>query len=99
MRDRGPVLTCFLIRTYSWLVILDPQGYLARALRSLGLVGRFDVLFTWKAIGIGLVYNYLPLLVLPVYASLERMDWSLVEAATDLGATPSRVPSARSRSG
>ena len=44
-------------------MILDPQGYLARALRSLGLVGRFDVLFTWKAIGIGrLVYNYLPLL-------------------------------------
>ena len=62
-------------------------------LRSIGLVGRFDVLFTWKAIGIGLVYNYLPLLVLPVYASLERMDWSLVEAATDLGATPfTRVP-------
>jgi spermidine/putrescine transport system permease protein len=86
-----PFLTSFLIRTYSWLVILDPQGYLARGLRSLGLVGRFDVLFTWKAIGIGLIYNYLPLLVLPVYASLERMDWSLVEAATDLGATPARA--------
>jgi spermidine/putrescine transport system permease protein len=46
------------------------------------------VLFTWKAIGIGLVYNYLPLLILPVYASLERMDWSLVDAALDLGASP-----------
>jgi spermidine/putrescine transport system permease protein len=86
-----PYWTSFLIRTYSWLVILDPQGFLARGLRALGLVGRFDVLFTWKAIGIGLVYNYLPLLVLPVYASLERMDWSLVEAATDLGATPARA--------
>jgi spermidine/putrescine transport system permease protein len=86
-----PYWTSFLIRTYSWLVILDPQGFLARGLRAIGLVGQFNVLFTWKAIGIGLVYNYLPLLVLPVYASLERMDWSLVEAATDLGATPTRA--------
>ena len=46
------------------------------------------MLDTWQAMGIGLVYNYLPLLILPVYASLERMDWTLVEAATDLGATP-----------
>ena len=49
---------------------------------------RLDWIWNWQAIGIGLVYNYLPLLVLPVYASLERMDWSLVEAATDLGASP-----------
>ena len=83
-----PFWTSFLIRTYSWLIILDSQGYVARGLRSLGLVGRFDVLYTWKAIGIGLVYNYLPLLILPVYASLERMDWTLVSAATDLGAKP-----------
>jgi spermidine/putrescine transport system permease protein len=83
-----PFWTSFLIRTYSWLIILDSQGYVARGLRSVGLVGRFDVLYTWKAIGIGLVYNYLPLLILPVYASLERMDWTLVAAATDLGAKP-----------
>ncbi len=83
-----PFWTSFLIRTYSWLIILDSQGYVARGLRSIGLVGRFDVLYTWKAIGIGLVYNYLPLLILPVYASLERMDWTLVAAATDLGAKP-----------
>ncbi len=83
-----PFWTSFLIRTYSWLIILDSQGYVARGLRSIGLVGRFDVLYTWKAIGIGLVYNYLPLLILPVYASLERMDWTLVDAATDLGAKP-----------
>jgi spermidine/putrescine transport system permease protein len=83
-----PFWTSFLIRTYSWLIILDPQGYVAQFFRSIGLAGRFDVLYTWKAIGIGLVYNYLPLLVLPVYSSLERMDWTLVDAATDLGAKP-----------
>jgi spermidine/putrescine transport system permease protein len=82
-----PFWTSFLIRTYSWLIILDPQGYVARIFRHLG-VQQFNVLYTWKAIGIGLVYNYLPLLVLPVYSSLERMDWTLVDAATDLGAKP-----------
>jgi len=83
-----PFWTSFLIRTYSWLIILDPQGYVARAFKSVGIVDQFNVLYTWKAIGIGLVYNYLPLLILPVYASLERMDWTLVDAATDLGAKP-----------
>jgi spermidine/putrescine transport system permease protein len=79
-----PFWTSFLIRTYALKIILDPKGYLAR---DLG----FNALYTWKAVGIGLVYNYLPLFVLPVFASLERMDWSLVEAATDLGATPFRA--------
>ena len=52
-----------------------------------------DILYTKYAVGIGLVYNYLPLFILPVFASLERMDWTLVEAATDLGAKPfTRVP-------
>jgi spermidine/putrescine transport system permease protein len=83
-----PFWTSFLIRTYSWLVILDPQGYLARFLNWTGLTTNWNVLYTWKAIGIGLVYNYLPLFVLPVYAALERMDWSLIDAATDLGASP-----------
>lgn len=76
-----PFWTSFLIRTYALKIILDPQGYLSK---DMG----FNALYTWKAIGIGLVYNYLPLLILPVYASLERMDWTLIEAATDLGARP-----------
>ena len=76
-----PFWTSFLIRTYSWLVILDPDFFLWRAL---GL-GDFEILYTTKAIYIGVVYNYLPLMVLPLYAALERMDWSLVEAAQDLG--------------
>src|SRR5205807_8112717 len=77
-----PCWTSFLIRTYALKIILDPQGYLSR---DLG----FNVLYHWQAVAIGLVYNYLPLFVLPVFASLERMDWTLIEAANDLGARPS----------
>jgi spermidine/putrescine transport system permease protein len=80
-----PFLTSFLIRTYSWFVILDPQSWFARTL------GVGDWLYSWKAIAIGLVYDYLPLFILPVYATLERMDWSLVDAAADLGGTPFRA--------
>src|SRR5207247_647451 len=69
------------IRTYALKIILDPQGYLAQ---NLGI----NIQYTKYAVGIGLVYNYLPLFILPVFASLERMDWSLIEAATDLGARP-----------
>ena len=76
-----PFWTSFLIRTYALKIILDPHGYLAQ---DLGI----NALYTMYAVGIGLVYNYLPLFILPVFASLERMDWTLVEAATDLGAKP-----------
>jgi spermidine/putrescine transport system permease protein len=72
-------------RTYSFLIILDPEFPLFRALRPLGFPDSFELLYTQKAIYIGIVYNYLPLMVLPLYAALERMDWSLVEAAQDLG--------------
>jgi spermidine/putrescine transport system permease protein len=82
-----PFWTSFLIRTYSWLIMLDPEFPLFRAL---GL-GEFEVLYTTKAIYVGVVYNYLPLMVLPLYAALERMDWTLVEAAQDLGDTPWRA--------
>jgi spermidine/putrescine transport system permease protein len=67
-----------LIRTYAWLILLDPAF----------LGHDFNILFTSKAVYIGVVYSYLPLMVLPVYATLERMDWSLVEAAQDLGDSP-----------
>jgi spermidine/putrescine transport system permease protein len=82
-----PFLTSFLIRTYAWFIILDPQGYLVRAVHELG-AGGWRPLYSTQAIGVGLVYGYMPLLILPVYASLERMDWSLVDAALDLGASP-----------
>jgi spermidine/putrescine transport system permease protein len=76
-----PFWTSFLIRTYALKIILDPHGYLAK---DLGV----NILYTKYAIAVGLVYNYLPLFILPVFASLERMDWTLIEAATDLGARP-----------
>jgi spermidine/putrescine transport system permease protein len=80
-----PFWTSFLIRTYSWLILLDPEFPVTRALGLDGLVADAELLFTSKAIYIGVVYNYLPLMVLPLYAALERMDWTLVEAAQDLG--------------
>ena len=76
-----PFWTSFLIRTYALKIILDPQGYLAR---DLGI----NIMYTKYAVGLGLVYNYLPLFILPVFASLERMDWTLIEAANDLSARP-----------
>ena len=76
-----PFWTSFLIRTYALKIILDPSGYLAR---DLGI----NIIYTKYAVGLGLVYNYLPLFILPVFASLERMDSTLIEAATDLGARP-----------
>jgi spermidine/putrescine transport system permease protein len=80
-----PFWTSFLIRTYSWLIILDPSFPVFRALRSVGIGENLNLLYSKEAIYIGVVYNYLPLMVLPLYAALERMDWSLVEAAQDLG--------------
>jgi spermidine/putrescine transport system permease protein len=76
-----PFWTSFLIRTYALKIILDPQGYVAR---DLGI----NIMYTKYAVAVGLVYNYLPLFILPVFASLERMDWTLIEAATDLTARP-----------
>jgi spermidine/putrescine transport system permease protein len=78
-----PFWTSFLIRTYAFLIILDTDFPL------FGWLG-VDLLFTTKAVYIGVVYNYLPLMVLPLYAALERMDWSLVDAAADLGDRPLR---------
>jgi spermidine/putrescine transport system permease protein len=87
-----PFWTSFLIRTYAWLIILDADFPLFRALRSIGVVPEdLQLLYTTKAIYIGVVYNYLPLMVLPLYAALERMDWTLVDAAQDLGDSPWRA--------
>jgi len=83
-----PFWTSFLIRTYSFLIVLSPEFFLSDWLQSLHLTDSpLHVLNTMTAIQIGLVYNYLPLFVLPLYATLERMDWRLVDAASDLGAT------------
>ena len=84
-----PFWTSILIRTYAWLIILDPGFAASDALRWIGIIGEdASILFTSEAVYIGVVYTYLPLMILPVYAALERLDWSLVEAAQDLGDTP-----------
>ncbi len=81
-----PFLTAFLIRIYAWMNILQRDGLLNDALLALGLIREPLVwLATDTAIVIGIVYSYLPFMVLPLYASLERMDDSLLEAAADLG--------------
>jgi spermidine/putrescine transport system permease protein len=83
-----PFWTSFLIRTYSFLIVLSPEFFLSDWLQALRLTdGPLEILNTTAAIQIGLVYNYLPLFVLPLYATLERMDWRLVDAATDLGSS------------
>jgi spermidine/putrescine transport system permease protein len=71
--------------------MLDPDFPVFRALRPLGFPEEFELLFTQKAIYIGVVYNYLPLMVLPLYASMEKLDFRLVEAGYDLYATRLRV--------
>ena len=78
-----PFWTNFLVRTYAWRLILGRNGPLATALGWMG-VDEARLLFTNTAILIGLVYGHLPFMVLPLYASIERLDWSLVEAARDL---------------
>jgi putrescine transport system permease protein len=81
-----PFLTAFLIRIYAWVNILQREGLLNDALIVLGLVAEPKVwLSTDTAIVIGIVYSYLPFMVLPLYASLHRMDETLLEAAADLG--------------
>ena len=81
-----PFLTAFLIRIYAWINILQREGLLNDALMALGLVRQPLVwLSTDTAIIIGIVYSYLPFMVLPLYASLEKMDETLLEAAADLG--------------
>ena len=82
-----PFWTSFLIRTYAWETILDPEGVLSHALQALGLLhGSLNVLYTRTAIFIGILYNYLPLMIFPLYVALERLDKRLVEASKDLGA-------------
>jgi len=86
-----PSWTSFLIRVYAWVGILGTNGHLNQLLLSLGLINSpLVILRTDLAIYIGIVYTYLPFMVLPLYASLSRLDWRLVEAAADLGARPWR---------
>lgn len=85
-----PFWTSSLIRIYAWIAILKPAGLLNKALGGLGLPP-LNILNTDAAVLLGLVYAYLPFMVLPLYAVLDRQDAALVEAAEDLGAGPRQV--------
>ena len=81
-----PFWSSFLIRVYAWVGILSSEGYLNHVLLGLGLVDApLTILNTNTAVYIGIVYTYLPFMVLPIYAALDRLDGSLIEAAEDLG--------------
>jgi spermidine/putrescine transport system permease protein len=82
-----PFWTSFLIRTYAWMFLLRSEGLLNQALLALGLATHpLPLLYTELAVAVGLVYGELPFMILPLYAALEKIDPSLLEAAADLGA-------------
>ncbi|MFT0860497.1 ABC transporter permease [Ancylobacter sp. G4_0304] len=86
-----PFWTSFLIRVYAWIGILSPEGLLNQLLIALGIISPdapLQILATDWAVYIGIVYSYLPFMILPLYSALEKMDDTLLEAAADLGCTP-----------
>ena len=106
MRIMLPMWMNFLLRTYSWMSVLENNGLLNQLFRSIGLIrlyngiaelfGRapvdhFQMIGTPGAVVLGMVYNYLPFMILPIYSVIEKMDRSLLEAAQDLGAGSARV--------
>ena len=87
-----PFWTSLLIRTYAWIVLLANNGLINRGLQATGLVDEpLDLLYNEFAIVLGLVYGYLPLMILPIYASIERLNPELREASADLGGNPFRT--------
>jgi spermidine/putrescine transport system permease protein len=87
-----PFWTSLLIRTYAWVSLLGNQGAIEDLLRSVGLIkGSLDILYTPAAVVIGITYGYLPLMILPLFVALERIDPRLEEAAADLGASRWRI--------
>lgn len=86
-----PFWTSFLIRVYAWIGILKPEGLLTVLFQSLGLLGpneQVNIFRTETSVFIGIVYSYLPFMVLPLYSALEKLDNTLLEAAADLGCPP-----------
>lgn len=83
-----PISISFLLRLYAWITILRPTGLATEIMQSFGIANPPVVLYTQSAVLLGMVYNYVPYMILPLYAALEKLDLRLVEAAHDLGATP-----------
>jgi putrescine transport system permease protein len=85
----APFCTSFLIRVYAWIAILKDEGFLNHLLIWLGVIDEpLQIFATDAAVLIGIVYSYLPFMILPIYVAIERQDHSLLEAAADLGAHP-----------
>lgn len=80
-----PMWMNFLLRTYAWVTLLSKNGVINNILGLFG-IGRFNMLYTEGAVILGMVYNFLPFMVLPIYTVLEKMDKGLLEASADLGA-------------
>ena len=85
-----PMWMNMMLRTYSWLTILESNGLLNTLLGFFGL-GKVDILYTTPAVILGMVYDFIPFMILPIYSVLSKMDTSLKEAAEDLGASPAKV--------
>ena len=85
-----PFWTSFLVRMYAWIFLLRDEGLVNQLLAAIGL-GPLPLLYNDAAVLLGQVYGELPFMILPLYTSLERLDRSLLEAAADLGAPPSRA--------
>ncbi|HUS06684.1 MAG TPA: ABC transporter permease, partial [Bryobacteraceae bacterium] len=84
-----PFWTSFLVRTYAWMFLLRDTGLINTALQAMGVIHQpLPLLYNDAAVLLGLVYGYLPFIVLPLYATLERLDPALLEASADLGAKP-----------
>lgn len=84
-----PFWTNSLIRTYAWIVLLRTEGVINTVLLQLGVISEpFEMLYNTGAVMVGLAYTLFPFMVLPLYASIEKLDQNLLEAASDLGAKP-----------
>lgn len=83
-----PFWTSSLLRMYGWIIMLQAKGVLNSILQGIGIIDEpLKILYSYPAVLIGMVYALLPFMILAVYSSVEKMDWSLVEAAKDLGAS------------
>jgi putrescine transport system permease protein len=84
-----PFWTSFLLRVYAWMGLLADQGTINNLLIALGIIDTpIQMLYTPFAVYVGIIYTYLPFMILPLYANMEKLDWTLLEAAADLGARP-----------
>jgi len=84
-----PFWTSFLLRVYAWMGLLADQGTINNLLIALGIIDSpIQMLYTPFAVYVGIVYTYVPFMILPLYANMEKLDWTLLEAASDLGAKP-----------